>query len=223
MIVGSKADTLYMTKERIRRQVTYEKAKLAYKEMMNVYPLDLKNLAGEIWAWIKDYEGLYMESNFGRTKSFYGGKVKILKPNLNMHGYLVVCLFKDGKCKRRIVHSLVAETFIPNPDSLPEVNHISGIKFDCSVSNLEWVTTAANHQHARKNGLIKTGADSSRAKFTAEQILEIRDTCILGDKEYGIRPLAKKYGVGRSTIKRILQGKTYKNVEQDVDNSGEKS
>ena len=150
-------------------------------------------------------------------KVFMAVKSKFLNPTL------ICTVIWWFKCKRRIVHSLVAETFIPNPDSLPEVNHISGIKFDCSVSNLEWVTTAANHQHARKNGLIKTGADSSRAKFTAEQILEIRDTCILGDKEYGIRPLAKKYGVGRSTIKRILQGKTYKNVEQDVDNSGEKS
>lgn len=191
----------------------YEDAKKVYAAFMLVYPFGLDDLEGETWAWIKNYEGMYMESNFGRTKSFSKGKVKILKPQINVHGYLTVHLFKNGKYTVRGVHALVAETFIPNPENLPEVNHIDGIKFNCHVSNLEWLSTADNSRHARRTGLFKTGADSSRAKFTREQILEIRRTFILGDEECGIRALAGKYGVGRSTIKRIINREVYKNVE----------
>lgn len=201
----------------------YAEAKKAYAAFMAVYPFGLEDLDGEIWRWIRDYEGFYQESTFGRTKSFYKGKVTILKPSLNMHGYLVVHLFKDGKYKVRGVHSLVAETFISNPNNLPEANHIIGMKFNCHVSNLEWVTSSENRKHAIRTGLMKTGANSSRAKFNEEQIREILSTFISGDKEFGIRPLARKYGVGRSTIRRILNGEVYKNVPRPVDKSGEKS
>ncbi len=110
----------------------------------------------EIWKDIEGYNGDYQESNYGRTKSFKNGKIKILRPSVNVHGYLTVRL----NSKTKPVHILVAKTFIPNPDNLPTVNHILGVKFNCHVSGLEWMTVSDNNRHARRMGLVKTGTES---------------------------------------------------------------
>lgn len=78
----------------------------------------------------------------------------VLKGSIGEHGYKYYRLSKDGKKKMFYAHRLVAETFIPNPDSLPIVNHIDGNKLNNNVSNLEWVTASANMQHAHTNHLI---------------------------------------------------------------------
>ncbi len=62
----------------------------------------------------------------------------------NQHGYLTIRI--NDKCER--VHRVVATCFIPNPLNLPEVNHISGIKTDNNISNLEWCTRSENIQHS---------------------------------------------------------------------------
>jgi hypothetical protein len=51
------------------------------------------------------------------------------------------------------VHRLVAEAFLPNPEGLPEVNHINGVRHDNRVANLEWVSHADNMRHAYSTGL----------------------------------------------------------------------
>ena len=98
----------------------------------------------EIWKDIKDYEGLYMVSNWGRVKSIKFGKERILKPVTNSSGYLSVKLCKDGKVKAFTVHRLVAEAFLPNPDNLPCVNHKDENKQNNNVSNLEWCNCKYN-------------------------------------------------------------------------------
>jgi hypothetical protein len=68
--------------------------------------------------------------------------------------YSVVSLYEDGKKHTKFVHRLVAQTFIPNSNNLPIVNHKDGNKLNNHVDNLEWVTSAENKKHAMDNGLV---------------------------------------------------------------------
>lgn len=73
-------------------------------------------------------------------------------------GYIVVNLYCNGKESKKRVHRLVAETYIPNPDNKPDVNHKDGNKHNNSVSNLEWTTKSENMIHAYQTGLNKPHA-----------------------------------------------------------------
>ena len=108
----------------------------------------------EVWKPIKDYEGLYEISNLGRVKSLNykkTGKEKILKNVENNYGYLMVGLTKNGKQKLFLVHRLVAEAFIPNPENKPCIDHINTIRTKNYVWNLRWVT----HEENSNNPLTK--------------------------------------------------------------------
>ena len=91
---------------------------------------------------IAGYEGLYSITKDGRV---WGHKrKKFLSPGSDKYGYLKVNLCKDGKLKPKLIHRLVAEAYIPNPNNLPEVNHINEDKTKNEVSNLEWCTRSYN-------------------------------------------------------------------------------
>lgn len=97
----------------------------------------------EVWKDIKGYEGLYQVSNMGRIRNSKGC---IMKQAINEKGYMRIRLCKDGKKSHLRIHRLVADAFIPNPDNKEEVNHISCMKSDNRVSNLEWVSSEENHR-----------------------------------------------------------------------------
>lgn len=110
----------------------------------------------EVWVDIYDYEGLYQVSNYGRVKSLKYGKERILSAFTNTQKYLIVDLSKDGVRKHFRVHRLVAQHFIPNPNNLPDVNHINEDKNDNRACNLEWCTKAYNNAYgSRKTNLSK--------------------------------------------------------------------
>ena len=113
---------------------------------------------------LKDTNGLYEVSNTGLVKSLPRvkinnrgkqiTKVKILKPNDFNGGYFKVPLTnKEHIRKYFLVHRLVAQAFIPNPNNLPQVNHIDGNKENNCITNLEWCTREDNIKHAYKIGL----------------------------------------------------------------------
>ena len=105
----------------------------------------------ENWKDIVGYEGLYQVSDKGSVKSIGYGKERILSPGKLQNGYLRVNLCKNGEKKNLLVHRLVAQAFIPNPDNLPEVNHKDEDKENNSVQNLEWCDGKYNINYGTRN------------------------------------------------------------------------
>ena len=105
----------------------------------------------EEWKDIEGYEGMYQVSNQGRVKSLKFGKEKIRKCREMSNGYLVVGLCKEGKRTDKLVHRLVAEAFLPNPNNLPQVNHKDENPSNNNVENLEWCTPKYNCNYGTRN------------------------------------------------------------------------
>ena len=118
----------------------------------------------EIWKDIQGYEGMYQVSNLGRVRSLdreiviphprnpsytlrYMKMGDIKSQRCNNKGYYEVDLFKNNIQDTRTVHRLVATAFLPNPNNLPEVNHINENHQDNKLENLEWVTRLQNIRH----------------------------------------------------------------------------
>ena len=111
----------------------------------------------EIYKDIKGYNSDYKVSNFGNVKSFKKNKLigTILKKNNIGLGYLQVKLYINNVNTSFLVHRLVAEAFIDNPNNYQQVNHINGVKDDNRIDNLEWCTQSENTLHSFLNGLQK--------------------------------------------------------------------
>lgn len=106
----------------------------------------------EEWKDIKGYENKYQISNLGRVKALdyrRTGKEQIISIK-NNKGYSEVALWKDSKRKMFMVHRLVAQAFIPNPNNLPQVNHKDENKTNNIVENLEWCTQSYNNSYGTR-------------------------------------------------------------------------
>lgn len=91
------------------------------------------------------------EGQLYREYAHRGGRIKMLNDRLNASGYPRVSLIhQDGRRVDRLVHRLVMETFVPNPENKPQVNHIDGDKTNHSLINLEWVTDRENKLHSHR-------------------------------------------------------------------------
>lgn len=128
-------------------------------------------LQGEEWRDVVGYEGLYMISSFGRCVSLgrvimacngdekYVGQ-KLIAFTMVAGNYLSYRLWRDNKSKAISIHRLVATAFLPNPNNLPEVDHIDTNRTNNVVSNLRWCTISENRLNPItriKNSLSKTG------------------------------------------------------------------
>jgi hypothetical protein len=114
----------------------------------------------EIWKTIKDYEELYQVSDQGNVKSLnYGGwgKERLLKPQITPQGYYIVALYKNGKIKQFIVHRLVYQTFKGELIKGLVIDHISGIRTENNVENLQQISYRSNTIRGKrtKNGSSK--------------------------------------------------------------------
>lgn len=139
----------------------------------------------------------------------------------NRHGEIMVgavdhCGYRHiiANRRNRNVHRIVAETFIPNPNNLPCVNHKDGNKLNNSVDNLEWCTHSENVIHAYSTGLEQRTCDERHHthKLTNEDVKYIRKVYIKRDKKFGAVALSKQFAVDRTTIHDIVSEKTWREV-----------
>ena len=149
-----------------------------------------------IWKSIPGWEEYYEVNEFGEVRNKITKHIII--GDINSAGYQRVALYKNGEQgKKYFRHRLVACLFLPNPQNLPEVNHIDGNKTNNHVDNLEWCNRIKNEHHARKKykGLYKPFyviyENDSRVdfEFTPE--------------------LAKELGVTNRTIRNFLQKRSH--------------
>jgi hypothetical protein len=187
---------------------------------------------------IPGYEGIYAITEdskvwaYPRKRSSKFGKWLKIKPSVNTRDrvtprkQMCVGLYKNKSRKSYQVHRLVAMTYIPNPDNLPQVNHKDGNPLNNHVANLEWVTQSENMQHGISLGLIdkmsgrqaiarsengkKTGAINSmksRRLFTMTEADCIRKIHEVGKKS--CRAIARAYNCSGHTITNICNYKSY--------------
>lgn len=179
----------------------------------------------DMWKAIAGYEGIYEVSTDGLVRSVprlrkakgnhtLGDKVqgRILKAQLNRKGYEKVRLYRTHEdWKQFFVHRVVAQTFIPNPENLPQVNHKDGDKRNNKVSNLEWITNTENMRHAYSTGVRTnpSGAKHGNAKLTEDQV---RLVVKLRSEGHTYRRISEIVGCKLETAQSIVSGHQWSTV-----------
>ena len=161
-----------------------------------------RKMKKEKWEVINGYED-YSVSNFGKVVSRKFNNDRILKQKIDKDGYRRVHLSKNGHDKYFFVHRLVAQAFIPNPDNLPQINHIDECKFNNCIDNLEWCDAKYNNNYGNRTSLA-----SRKAAITRSQPIigtNLYDGSIL--KFISARE-AGRNGFDQSGIWHCLKGKT---------------
>lgn len=168
----------------------------------------------EIWKDIPGYEGYYQVSNMGRVKSLdrvvyrgvnqYGTPIyqRVYSKVLSLHttgtGYYSIMLHKEGRTRRFLVHRLVAEAFIANPDGKPEINHKDGNRKNLVATNLEWCNQSENILHASR--ILHTLTYHGKAVRCVET----------GEEFKSIKEAARHYGVADTNLGNAIRGKRQK-------------
>lgn len=163
----------------------------------------------EEWRDVLNFEGLYQVSNLGRVKKLAYNRVSkdnrhfkfpehILKGSTEKYSkYRTVELTDSGGKEHYFyIHRLVAEAFISNPNSLPEVSHIDGDKENNVISNLEWSTRQANIAHSITTGLGAGGGHKIQRRVVRLDNYTVYDS---------IGQCCKDLGVCYSTVYSHIQ------------------
>jgi hypothetical protein len=172
----------------------------------------------EKWKPVNGYEGLFEISDQGNVRSLgrssinrWGAimkRARPLRPHHDQKGYLRIRLWKS-KTEPFVtfkVHRLVAGHFIPNPQNLPQVNHLNGIKDDNRAINLAWCDNSENQIHANAMGLrrIPRGEENHLSKI----VLHLETGVFYGSarEAYNHSPAITSFEV---FCKRIRENKSY--------------
>lgn len=163
----------------------------------------------EIWKAHPDIVGIEV-STLGRVRTldrvissekitrFQKGRV--LKQSDNGSGYLKVNIPINGKQAPKKVHRLVAQTFIPNPDNLPQVNHLDCNRADNNVENLEWCDNSYNQKYREKHGI--SNAESKGHPLFAIKMATLEVLHFSSQQEAG-----RALGFGQGGIGAVIRGK----------------
>lgn len=170
----------------------------------------------------------YAVSNFGNVKNINrDSKLALIK---DKDGYLTVGFSFKKKIKRYRVHRLVALAFIPNLENKPEVNHIDNVRSNNNVVNLEWSTKKENIHYAKKSGNMNGNKMKSFEKWQGNK----NSSAVLDEKvihdivsdwntgEYTFTSLSGKYNMSRSAISALINRKSWKHLNLNIEFTREK-
>ena len=169
----------------------------------------------EIWKDIRESEGLYQVSNFGRVKSLkrkvYAGRgktrwqyEKIMSGNkTNGNGYKIVSLAKDGKSKNKYIHRLVAEAFLENPNNYPCINHKDENRGNNNVDNLEFCTYKYNVTYNKAH--IKRGLRLRNNKGS-KKIYQLNEKNEIINEFPSIKEASRQLKISHQAISDCLRG-----------------
>lgn len=166
----------------------------------------------ERWLPVLGFEGRYEVSDLGRIRTLrtrYPSLGKIMRSRLSKKGYpyIILRLIDRPGSKTIYVHRIVLEAFVgPRPSGLT-CNHISGIKADCRLVNLEWVTLSANQLHKTRILGLGRGENHGNAKLTDDDVREIRAHPEITTVEF-----AKRLGVSNVLVGLIRRGLAWKHL-----------
>lgn len=164
----------------------------------------------EIYKWIKGFEGRYEISNFGNIRS-YKKSGKLLQMTLcnTRGGYLRIKLNN----KPKLVHRLVAETFIGEIPKGYVINHLDFNPKNNKLDNLEICTQSKNVRHTHNLGRAKmpdnTGSKNGMSILNEQKVLEIKKLFKTGLSN---KKISEMFGVHQGTISDIKVGKTWKHL-----------
>lgn len=163
----------------------------------------------EQWRPIPGTKGFIEVSDLGNARSLLRGNPYLLKTQTDNKGYHRIRITIEGIKRTYKLHREVAKAFIPNPNSLPQINHRDGNKDNNSVANLEWCTNRDNAHHAIENGLWDSVIEGSRKEN------ERRKKPIIAYRIDGAFPCTRYYesiheaerDIGSRHITAVLKGK----------------
>lgn len=174
----------------------------------------------EIWKDIEGFEGIYQISNLGQVKSLEkidrcpnGGlftRPEIIMKQSDSDGYKRVQLYKDGKSKQKLIHRLVCEHFVENPENKSEVHHIDFDKSNNYYLNLRWSTSKENVNYTveagRKHNLSN---NHHNAKITLNEAIKIKEMIKDGIRVVDIH---KQLSISINIIQNIKSKNSWKNA-----------
>lgn len=178
-------------------------------------------MAHETWRDVAGYEGLYEVSNLGnvrgvaRTHFRYdkqGNAYKVRVPARclvkkdNSNGYYRVCLSRDNRVRRLLVHRLVAMAFVENPDDLPVIDHIDGDRHNNDASNLRWCTQGDNLRYSYQNGreTVIVREDLKKRQVHAVSRPVVRSD---GEEFSSVVAASRALGLSESAVSHVVHGR----------------
>lgn len=151
----------------------------------------------EVYGWEAaiPIEG-FTQYRVDRQGNVYNNQKKLLRQEMARNGYMRVSLSNETvKHKRFLVHRLVALAFIPNPDNLPQINHIDRDKTNNGADNLEWCSPLSNLMHSNVIG---------KAMVANEQSVK----CVTTGKIYSsVKEASQELGLSHSNIVACCRGR----------------
>lgn len=160
-------------------------------------------------------------SNVKKHNQQKSDKKRLLK-SWNAFGYRAIYIFRNKKCYKKFVHSLVLETFVGERPKGQQCRHLNGKRDDNRLENLKWGTRQENQADRILHGTDHRGEKHKLSKLTDDKVRQIRMLAEKSnkfvrkcDRGGSYKEIAKKFKISAGTVGSIVRGETWKHVCQN--------